>query len=123
VSSTISTRSSKPSVSKPRDFPNKREQNSRHGHYNGLTSSTSGLAEFCNSVSDIISNIIPTGQKDVWSTLATIVDFKKFVKPLSDAVAALYNNHRSDKALTRRSIQTQLEAARWPDFAEVEPNQ
>jgi len=40
-------------------------------------------------------------------------------KPLSDAVAALYNNHRTDNELTRKTIQTQLEAARWPDFAEV----
>ena len=41
-------------------------------------------------------------------------------KPLSDAVAALYNNFRADDELTRKTIQTQLEAARWPDFAEVQ---
>ena len=41
-------------------------------------------------------------------------------KPLSDAVAALYNNFRADDELTRKMIQTQLEAARWPDFAEVQ---
>ena len=40
-------------------------------------------------------------------------------KPLSDAVAALYNNYRADNELTRKTIQTQLEAARWPDFAGV----
>ena len=40
-------------------------------------------------------------------------------KPLTDAVVALYNNFRADNELTRKAIQTQLEAARWPDFAEV----
>ena len=44
---------------------------------------------------------------------------EQLLKPLSDAVAALYNNHRTDNELTRKTIQTQLEAARWPDFAEV----
>ena len=38
------------------------------------------------------------------------------IKALSEAVAALYNNHRKDDALTRQTIQTQLEAAKWPDF-------
>jgi WD40 repeat protein len=33
-----------------------------------------------------------------------------------DGVSVLYNNHRTDDALTRRTIQTQLEAARWPAF-------
>ena len=40
-------------------------------------------------------------------------------KPFSAAVAILYNDHRTDKEQTRKTIQTQLEAARWPDFAEV----
>ena len=35
-------------------------------------------------------------------------------KPLTDAVVALYNNFRADNELTRKTIQTQLEAARWP---------
>jgi hypothetical protein len=34
-------------------------------------------------------------------------------------VAALYNNHRKDDALTIETIKTQLEAAKWPNFAEV----
>lgn len=37
ASSTISTPSSEPSASKPRDFTLKREQNSRYGLHNGLT--------------------------------------------------------------------------------------
>ena len=40
-------------------------------------------------------------------------------KASSAAVATLYNDHRADKEQTRKTIQTQLEAARWPDFAEV----
>ena len=42
---------------------------------------------------------------------------------LSDGVSALYNNHRADDWLTRRTIQTQLEAARWPTFSEVKAAQ
>jgi hypothetical protein len=38
---------------------------------------------------------------------------------LSDGVSTLYNNHRADDALTRATIKTQLEAARWPAFSEV----
>ena len=44
---------------------------------------------------------------------------EQLYKPLSDAVAALYNNHRADNELTRKTIQTQLEAARWQDFDQV----
>ena len=44
---------------------------------------------------------------------------EQLLKPLSEAVAALYNNYRMDNELTRKTIQTQLEAARWPDFAGV----
>jgi hypothetical protein len=42
---------------------------------------------------------------------------------LSDGVSALYNNHRTDDVLTRKTIQTQLEAARWPTFSEVKAAQ
>jgi hypothetical protein len=41
------------------------------------------------------------------------------IDALSAAVAALYSNHRKDNALTRETIKTQLEAAKWPIFAEV----
>jgi hypothetical protein len=40
-------------------------------------------------------------------------------KALSAAVATLYNDHRADKEQTRKTIQTQLEAARWLDFDQV----
>ena len=41
-------------------------------------------------------------------------------KPLLDAVTALHSNTRAANELTRKAIQTQLEAARWPDFHQVE---
>jgi hypothetical protein len=40
------------------------------------------------------------------------------IKSIFDAVAAIYN-YRSDKAATRLTIQTQLEAAKWPEFDDV----
>jgi hypothetical protein len=38
---------------------------------------------------------------------------------LSDGVAKLYNDRQSADTLTRKTIQTQLESARWPAFSEV----
>lgn len=78
------------------------------------------LAQFCRSVSELLPDT--AGQKSV------VVDIVKaaiepVIKALSDGVAALYTNHRQDDALTRSTIRTQLEAARWPDFAEVPPAQ
>jgi hypothetical protein len=52
-----------------------------------------------------------------------MIPFEQLLKMLSEGVSALYNNHRSDDALTRRTIQTQLEAARWPAFSEVQAAQ
>jgi hypothetical protein len=82
-----------------------------------LSSSMSGLAEFCGTV----TNLLPNGQteKDVMIDIAKMIPFEQLLKMLSDGVSALYTNHRGDDALTRRTIQTQLEAARWPTFSEV----
>jgi len=84
-----------------------------------VSSSASALAELSNWVSDIISTCVPSGQRDVAGALAKILGIEPFVKAISDAVAAVYNNHRSDNALTRKIIQTELEGAKWPDFAKV----
>ena len=35
-------------------------------------------------------------------------------------IGTLYNNHRKDDALTIETIKTQLEAAKWPNCAEVQ---
>jgi hypothetical protein len=86
-----------------------------------ITNSAVGLAEFSNFVNQIISTSVPPGQRDVASALAKILGVEPFVKAISDGVAAIYNNYRGDSALTRKVIQTQLEGAKWPDFAEVKP--
>jgi len=83
-----------------------------------LSSSVSGLAV----IGDMVSKLLPdtAGQKNI------VVDVVKgaiepLLKMLSDGVSALYNNHRADDVLTRATIKTQLEAARWPAFSEVKP--
>jgi hypothetical protein len=70
------------------------------------------------------SNLIPNtvGQKNVVTDIAKVT-IGPLLTMLSDGVSALYNNHRADDALTRRTIQTQLEAARWPTFSEVKAAQ
>jgi len=62
------------------------------------------------------------GQKDLLTDI-TKAAIQPLLKMLSDGVSALYNNHRTDDALTRRTIQTQLEAARWSAFFEVKAAQ
>ena len=80
----------------------------------------SNLAEFCGTVADLVPNT--AGQKDVVSDIAQAT-ILPLLKMLSDGVSTLYNNHRNDDALTRQTIQTQLEAARWPAFTEVKAAQ
>jgi hypothetical protein len=41
------------------------------------------------------------------------------VKAVSDGIAALYKNHRADSDLIKKTIQTQLEAAKWQDFDKI----
>ena len=42
--------------------------------------------------------------------------------PLIDAIKALWLRSRDDDALVRKTIETRLEAAMWPDFAAVAPS-
>lgn len=86
-----------------------------------LSSGLSGRVEFCDTVGKLIPKT--DGQKDALIDLAKLIPFETLLKMLSDGVSALYNNHRSDDALTRKTIQTQLEAARWPAFSEVKAAQ
>ena len=85
-----------------------------------LSSSLSSLAEFCGTVADLVPNT--AGQKDIISDIAKAT-ILPLLNMLSGAVSTLYGDHRADDALTRRTIQTQLEAARWPAFSEVKPAQ
>jgi hypothetical protein len=87
-----------------------------------LKSSASGLVEFCDGVDKLIP-ATASGQKGVLDDIAKVIPLEQLLKALSDAISALYVNYRSDEALTRRTIQTQLEAARWPAFSEVKAAQ
>ena len=69
-----------------------------------ITSGVTGLREFC----DTARNLIPIGD---------------LLKMLSGSVSTLYTDYRSDDALTRKTIRSQLEAARWPAFSEVKAAQ
>jgi hypothetical protein len=80
---------------------------------NGVQRAVTGLAQ----IHDMVETLVPKGTKDLGDVLKGAIE--QLLKPISDAVTALYNNYRTDSELTRRTIQTQLEAARWPDFAEV----
>jgi hypothetical protein len=82
-----------------------------------MSSSASGLTDFCGTVEKLIPNT--AGQKGVLADIAKAIPLERLLKMLSDAISALYVNYRSDDVLTRKTIQTQLEAARWPAFFEV----
>jgi len=86
-----------------------------------LTSGVSALLEFGNMVSDLLPDT--PGQKDIMGELAKIIPIEPLLKMLSEGVSALYSNHRNDDTMTRRTIQTQLEAARWSTFSEVKAAQ
>ncbi len=91
----------------PDDLPNLDARSSR-----GLM----GLADVCDAARALLPSA--AGQKSFLPDIA-----KDAIQPLivavSDGVSALYNNHRKDDALTRLTIKTQLEAAKWPDYAQV----
>jgi hypothetical protein len=82
-----------------------------------LQQGASGLSEFCRTVAALLPNA--SGQKGIVGDIvrATV---GPTITMLSAAVAALYQDHRKDNALTRGTIQTQLEAAKWSDFAKVQ---
>ena len=88
-----------------------------------LSSGVSGLVEFCGTVSKLVPKTAGQTDKGGMIEIARMIPFDQLLKMLSDGVSALYNNHHSDDALTRRTIQTQLEAARWPTFSEVKAAQ
>jgi hypothetical protein len=81
-----------------------------------LEQGAGSLKKFCQSVSDLLPN--DSGRKGIVDEIVKAA-IEPVINSLSEGVAALYNNHRKDDALTRETIMTQLEAANWPDFAEV----
>lgn len=86
-----------------------------------LNKGVSGLDQFCNSVKGILPAEPPTKEKGLGDALAII---KEAIPPILtaaiDGVATLYNNHRNDAALIRKSIQADLQSAKWPDFSAVQ---
>lgn len=58
------------------------------------------------------------GQKGVVDEIAKAA-IEPLVSAISKGVAALYTNHRDDADLTRKTIISQLEGARWPDFSSI----
>jgi hypothetical protein len=67
---------------------------------------------FCLSVEPLVPK--SQGEK---SPIADIVS--GVVKPLTDAVVAIWSRTRDDDALIRKTIQTQLEATSWVAFDKV----
>jgi hypothetical protein len=84
-----------------------------------LSGGVSGRVEFCGTVSNLLPKTAGQTEKGVMVDIAKAIPLEQLFKMLSDGVSALYTNHRSDDLLTRKTIQTQLEAARWPAFSEV----
>jgi hypothetical protein len=68
---------------------------------------------FCESVESLLP--LEDGQKGL---IAEVV--KGALGPLIEAVKDIYFRAKNDDALARGTIQTQLEAASWPDFATIE---
>ncbi|MGA7383942.1 MAG: hypothetical protein WBW81_04375 [Methylocella sp.] len=81
-----------------------------------LEHGAAGLGKFCQTVSDLLPST--SGRKDVVADIAKGA-IQPVIDALSEGVVTLYNNHRKDDALTIETIKTQLEAAKWPNFAEV----
>jgi hypothetical protein len=71
---------------------------------------------FCDSVRPLLAPP-PAGQK---GPIAEIVEGA--VKPVIDALVAIWSRTRDDDALMRKTIQTQLEATSWPSFDKVAPS-
>jgi hypothetical protein len=82
-----------------------------------LRDGASSLAEFCQAVDKLLPD--SSGSKGIVIDIAKAA-IEPLINALSAAVAALYNDYRKDDALTLR---TQLEAAKWPAFKDVEPAQ
>jgi hypothetical protein len=84
-----------------------------------LSSGASGLSQFCGAVINLLPKTAGQTEKGVGIDILKAIPLEQLLKMLSGGVSALYTSHRSDDALTRKTIQTQLESARWPVFSEV----
>jgi len=85
-----------------------------------LASGASDLAAFCRTVDELVPQT--SGQKS-WLGDALKEAITPITHSMVEAISTLYTNYRGDKAATRKTICTQLEAAKWPDFDEVKAAQ
>jgi hypothetical protein len=88
-----------------------------------LSSGASGLAGFCGTVLKLLPKSAGQTEKSVMVDIAKMIPFEQLLKTLSEGVSALYTNHRNDDTLTRRTIQTQLESAKWLPFSDIKAAQ
>jgi hypothetical protein len=71
-------------------------------------------AAFCATVKQLMP---PTeGQKGIGDIVGGLL------KPVADALVAIWSKTRDEGALMRKTIQTQLEATSWPAFDKVAPS-
>ena len=82
-----------------------------------LEKGATARAAFCQHVHDRL-DAGATGRKGALEDILK-AGVTPAVQSLRDAVATLYSDHRKDDELTRATIKTQLEAARWPDFETI----
>jgi hypothetical protein len=83
---------------------------------NRLNLGSANLQSFCDSTAKVMPP--NAGHKGIVDEIAKAA-IEPLIKAVSSGVATLYSNHRGDLALTRKTIQTQLEATRWLNFDRV----
>ena len=76
---------------------------------------------FCRSVQPLVP-AARAGEKG-WIEDAVKGAVEGAIEPLVDAIKAIWLRCRDDNALMRKTIETQLDAAKWQDFAAVESGQ
>jgi len=76
------------------------------------------LAEFCKQVAALLGS--ETGEKGVLTDIVKAA-IEPLMMALSEAVRSIYNNHRNDNLLVKKTIEARLEAAKWPNFADIKP--
>jgi hypothetical protein len=70
---------------------------------------------FCQSAQSLIPQ--DKGEKGIVDEIV-----KGAIGPIIQAVQTIYSKAKDDNTLTRKTIQTQLEATSWPAFASVSPS-
>jgi hypothetical protein len=78
----------------------------------------SDLSKLCDSATSVLPS--SSGHKGPLDDIVKAA-IEPLLKAVSDGVSALYNNHRADKELIKKTIQSQLEAARWQEFDKIAP--